>query len=109
MFEPQLRHLILVIEHDLWMRMSLASELSRAGYQVRSASNGFTGLRLAQHPTPDVIVMGERLSELSSSELCQQLQRQPETCHIPVVSLGMDTSCALNSASSAVHAALAGR
>jgi hypothetical protein len=50
---------ILVIEHDAWVRADVVAQLAGAGYQVRDASNGFTGLRLARGAPPDVIMLGE--------------------------------------------------
>lgn len=78
---------VLVIEHDPWRRTDLVARLTGAGYQVRPASNGFSGLRLARSALPDAIVLGAHLPEVRSSEVRAQLRGDAPTRAIPVIQL----------------------
>ena len=89
---------ILIIEHDPWIRTDLTLRLVNAGYQVRDASNGFTGVRLASGSRPDVIVLGDKLPDLTSREVREQLGSDPCTRSVPVIPLQMNgrtTSCSV--------------
>jgi CheY-like chemotaxis protein len=78
-------HLILVIEHDTWAREDLVTSLKQLGYNVRHASNGFSGLRLARDAAPDVIVLGQALPDLPSDVVREQLEGDPATSRIPII------------------------
>ncbi len=82
---------ILVIEHDPWRRTDLVAQLAAAGYHVRDASNGFSGLRLATSAPPDAIVLGIQLSEVPAHEVQEQLGGQAHTRGIPVMRVPRDT------------------
>ena len=89
---------ILVIEHDVWRRADLVARLADAGYQVRHASNGFSGLRLARDAAPDVIMLGGALPDLASALVREELQEDPRTRSVPVIALGdggRNTACLL--------------
>jgi CheY-like chemotaxis protein len=81
---------ILVIEHNTWIRADLVLHLVNAGYQVWDASNGFTGLRLARGPAPDLTVLGEALSEIAPAQLREELAGDPRTRSVPVIALDAD-------------------
>jgi PleD family two-component response regulator len=78
---------VLVIEHDAWRRMDLVGQLAGAGCEVRDASNGFSGLRLARDTEPDVIVLGADLPDIAATEVREQLGIQFQTRSIPVIPL----------------------
>jgi CheY-like chemotaxis protein len=63
----------LVVEHDRWLRCMLARLLEDAGFAVATASNGFSGVRVARRLLPGVVVLGAALPELSSSEVAAEL------------------------------------
>jgi DNA-binding response OmpR family regulator len=78
---------ILLIEHDTWLRAQVMGQLVRAGYAVRPASNGFSGLRLARNAVPDVIVLGADLPDISAAEVRALLAANPSTQQVPVIPL----------------------
>jgi DNA-binding response OmpR family regulator len=77
---------VLLIEHDLWTRTDLGTRLEQSGFGVRYASNGFSGLRLAQSTLPDIVVLGEHLPDLSAHDLQSDLGEYPATQRIAVIS-----------------------
>ena len=64
---------ILVVEHDLLTRETLAKLLTCHGYDVTVASDGREATRLLSQVTPDLAVMDWRTSGLS---LCLALRRR---------------------------------
>ena len=76
-----------MIEHNPLVRADLVRLLASAGYHVRDASNGFSGLRLALGVVPDAIVLGIELPEVSAGEVREQLGVHPRTREVPILPL----------------------
>ena len=70
----------------------LQRRLSRAGFEVKIASNGKEGVEWAKTLQPDLIVMDLNLPGLNGWEATRRLKSQPETKHIPVIVLTGETS-----------------
>jgi CheY-like chemotaxis protein len=78
----------LVVDYDPWERWFATKVLAGEGYQVLGASNGASGLRLAQQHPCDVILLDLALPELPGPDLLQQLRATKATREIPVIVLG---------------------
>jgi two-component system copper resistance phosphate regulon response regulator CusR len=78
----------LVVEYDHWQRTCASQALSGAGVHVVGASNGASGLRLANRQPFDVILLGVHLPEVDSSQVLRHLRAAPATCNVPVVVIG---------------------
>jgi CheY-like chemotaxis protein len=65
--------LVLIVEHDVWLRWTLRVLFEQAGCDVICASNGVGGLRRAVELRPRLIVLGASLPELSTGELADEL------------------------------------
>jgi CheY-like chemotaxis protein len=65
---------VVVIEDDAALRDTIAFVLGDAGYEVRAASNGLTGLRLAQTSAPDLLILDLHLPELSGVSVLRELR-----------------------------------
>jgi signal transduction histidine kinase/DNA-binding response OmpR family regulator len=78
--------LVLVIEDNEEVNAFLTQKL-RAHFQVKSATDGAAGLRLAAEIIPDLIVCDVMLPELSGLEVVAKLKGDWRTSHIPVVLL----------------------
>jgi CheY-like chemotaxis protein len=65
----------LIVEHDAWLRTAGATLLEELRFEVVSASNGYTGVRLARTVRPDIVVVGSALSELTSHDVRDELSR----------------------------------
>jgi len=59
--------------------------LSRAGFEVKVATNGKDGVEWAKSMQPQVIVMDLNLPKLDGTEATRRLKSQPETKHIPII------------------------
>ncbi|MDO7887187.1 substrate-binding domain-containing protein [Hymenobacter cheonanensis] len=76
----------LVIEDNEEVREFLVQKL-QPYFQVSTAADGATGLRLASDTIPDVIVCDVGLPELSGLEVASALKGDWRTSHIPLVLL----------------------
>jgi DNA-binding response OmpR family regulator len=63
----------LIVEYHPWLRLMLASSFQRSGFEVRCASNGAAGLRLAMRLGPELVIVGDSLPELSPEHLIAEL------------------------------------
>jgi CheY-like chemotaxis protein len=77
---------ILIIDDEAPMRYLLERQLCRAGYGVRVAGDGETGLALAAE-RPDLIILDILMPGLDGFAVFERLQRSPELAGIPVVFL----------------------
>jgi CheY-like chemotaxis protein len=78
---------VLVVDYDLWGRRRLAAALGESGYTVVEASNGASGLRLAESHQPQVIVLGNSLPEMRTEVVIDRLRDSRATRDIPVLRL----------------------
>ena len=74
--EAERRATILVIEHDLPTRETLALMLRYYGYNVVTAGDGREATSLLAEITPDLVVMDWRTPRLSGFSLCLALRRR---------------------------------
>ncbi len=77
---------VLVIEDNEEMRQFLVQKL-QPHFQVSTAADGATGLRLAGESIPDVIVCDVNLPELGGLDVALALKGDWRTSHIPLVLL----------------------
>ncbi|MCI1188441.1 substrate-binding domain-containing protein [Hymenobacter sp. DH14] len=78
--------LVLIIEDNEEVNAFLAQKL-RPHFQVRTALDGSSGLRLAAELIPDLVVCDVMLPEISGLEVVAQLKGDWRTSHVPVVLL----------------------
>ena len=84
--------LILFIDDSEVDRRLIERILTKKDYRVILASDGESGLEMAQREKPDLILLDVVLPGISGIEVCKQLKKDPETKNIPVIFLtGMDT------------------
>jgi two-component system, NtrC family, response regulator AtoC len=66
---------ILVVDDERLVRWSLRQKCQEWGYQVIEAEAGEPGLKLAQHESPDLVLLDVRLPDLSGLEVLDQLKK----------------------------------
>ena len=69
---------ILVIEDDRQIRRVVQGYLEHAGYHLLAAMDGTTGLALAQHEKPALIVLDLMLPGLDGWEITQRLRQSTD-------------------------------
>lgn len=75
---------ILVVEDDATLKETLAYNLENEGYEVFTASNGASGLKMGQEKTLDLIVLDVMLPELDGLSVCRILHRETD---VPIILL----------------------
>lgn len=78
---------VLVIEDNEEMSENISSILQLARYRVLQASNGKTGVEMAQEHRPDLILCDIMMPELDGYGVIHILNRDPQTAAIPFIFL----------------------
>jgi CheY-like chemotaxis protein len=82
---PRLERTALVVDHDVFMASALAELLEEGGFDVHTASNGFSALRRAIELRPTLILLDLALPERSGVELLEDLRAEPSTRDAAIV------------------------
>ena len=75
---------ILLVDDEEALRASLSYALNREGYQVTTAEDGQTALKLFHKQVPDVIILDLMLPGISGMELCWRIRA---FSNVPIVML----------------------
>ena len=78
---------ILVIEDNEDNRDIVVRRLTRRGFTLTAAVDGFEGLRLAKDSLPDLILLDLQMPGMDGYEVLRQLKAFPPTRAIPVIIL----------------------
>ncbi len=76
---------VLVVEDSPTQSIHMKSLLESNGLRCLIATNGQSGLYLAQSLVPDVIILDLEMPKMNGFEVCQQLKAAPQTAQIPVI------------------------
>lgn len=76
-----------MVEDSSTQAEALRRILVNAGHQVISAHDGVEGLSLAIGSDPQVIVSDISMPRMDGFELCQEIRKNTQTQHIPVILL----------------------
>jgi DNA-binding response OmpR family regulator len=76
---PRSERVALVVDDDVFVLSALAELLSEEGYDVHTATNGFSAVRLAMECRPLVILLDLALPERSGAEVLAELRGQATT------------------------------
>jgi DNA-binding response OmpR family regulator len=77
-------HCILVVDDEPAVLDVLAYNLRRANYNVLTAADGRTALRLAHESAPDLILLDLMLPEVDGLDVCRELRRFSQ---VPIIML----------------------
>ena len=78
---------ILVIDDEEDLVELVRYNLEQEGFQVKSASDGESGLAVARQELPDLILIDLMLPGMDGLELCRSLRAENRTASIPVIML----------------------
>jgi DNA-binding response OmpR family regulator len=81
----------LIVDDDPFILSALAEVLSEDGYDVVTASNGFSAVRHALESRPAVILLDLVLPERSGREVLSELRGNPATRHMGIVVVSGNT------------------
>jgi two-component system, cell cycle response regulator DivK len=79
--------LILYIEDNPHNMRLVRKMLQRGGYDMVEATDGFSGLEVANAQHPDLILMDINLPDIDGMEVTSRLKLCSDLCHIPIIAL----------------------
>ena len=79
---------ILIVDDERLVRWSLRQKCEEWGYQVVEAAAGDPGLRLAQHESPDLVLLDVRMPDISGIQVLEQIKKAPDAP--PVIMITAD-------------------
>jgi DNA-binding response OmpR family regulator len=78
---------ILFIEDESALQKTLGDDLREEGYEVVSALEGASGLKLAKEKLPDLILLDLILPKMPGLKVLEELKKDKRTKDIPVIIL----------------------
>ncbi|MCA1646277.1 MAG: response regulator [Chloroflexi bacterium] len=81
----RLEPIALVVDDDVFVLSAIAESLSEEGYDVHTASNGFSALRQATEYRPAVVLLDLVLPERSGADVLTDLRGDPATHDMAIV------------------------
>lgn len=78
---------ILIIDDEPDLIALLRANLKSEDFEVESAKDGETGLRLAMKDPPHVVVLDLMLPGIDGLEVCRRLRNNPRTADLPIIML----------------------
>lgn len=76
---------VLVVDDEDYILKLLHIALTKAGYDVLTASNGEEGYELARSAHPDLILLDVNMPDISGVAVCKLLKSDPQTRDIEVL------------------------
>lgn len=77
--------LALIVEDSPTQSMNIKALLENAGLRCALATNGQTGLYLAQSLLPDIIILDFEMPQLNGIQVATKLKEEPGTSDIPII------------------------
>jgi DNA-binding response OmpR family regulator len=78
---------ILIIEDDPSFLRAVSHIVEKEGYEVITATNGMTGLRMAKEENPDLLILDVMLPGIDGFEIASRLRGEPPTDELPIIML----------------------
>ena len=86
------KKLILIVDDNPENRKVLGSLLTKNGYEVGSANDGFKALKFVENVQPDLILLDVMMPGMEGFEVCRKLKEDYRFQHIPVIFITARTS-----------------
>ncbi|MGC2049704.1 MAG: response regulator, partial [Gallionella sp.] len=84
--------LIMVVDDSLTVRKITSRMLTRAGYQVVTATDGVDALEKLEDFTPDVMLLDIEMPRMDGFALARELRRDPKTQALPIIMITSRTA-----------------
>ena len=78
---------ILLVEDDPDIRHLVSYKLSKGGWDVIEAADGFAALGHAREKRLDLVILDVCMPRMSGLELCRELRAGPRTADVPIIML----------------------
>ncbi|MBM1106789.1 response regulator [Aurantibacter crassamenti] len=77
---------VLIVEDDQELLAFSKKKLGNK-YQVLTASDGLSALQVVKKEQPDIVISDVIMPKMNGLQLCMNLKKKIDTCHIPVILL----------------------
>lgn len=78
---------LVVCDDEVHITRTVSMKLSKAGYDVETASDGQAALEAIQRELPALVIIDCQMPRMGGIELCRRLREQPETANLPIILL----------------------
>src|ERR671935_1199428 len=78
---------ILFVDDEESIRKLLSTYLTRQGYEVTLANDGFEGLKAVRSRMPDLVITDVSMPNMNGFELTRRLRADHKTARLPIVML----------------------
>src|SRR5919198_3953114 len=78
---------ILFVDDEEQIRKLLSTYLTRQGYEVTLANDGYEGLKAVRSRMPDLIITDVSMPNMNGFELTRRLRADHKTARLPIVML----------------------
>jgi two-component system cell cycle response regulator len=95
---------ILAVDDDPLNLKLVEAALVKDGYEIITAGDGVTALKMVEEFHPDIVLLDVMMPEMDGFEVCSQLRKKPTTARIPVMML-----TALNSVEERIRGSMPAR
>jgi predicted signal transduction protein with EAL and GGDEF domain/CheY-like chemotaxis protein len=93
------RHRLLIVDDDLAVRMVSRLALSKAGFRVTEASDGYTALSWLDSHKFDAILLDARMPGMSGFETCRKMRERLNGESVPIImATGQDDDDSIDAA-----------
>jgi two-component system response regulator AtoC len=75
----------MIVDDERLVRWSLRQKCEEWGYHVIEADAGEPALKLAQHESPDLVLLDVRMPDLSGIEVLDQLKKNGDACAVIMI------------------------
>jgi DNA-binding response OmpR family regulator len=89
--KPRVDRTALVVDDDVFVLSALAELLTEEGFDVHTASNGFSASRVAVEWHPSIILLDVMLPERSGADLLTELREDPSTRESAIIVVSANT------------------
>lgn len=89
---PNSEPLIMVVDDSLTVRKITSRMLTRAGYQVVTATDGVDALEKLEECAPDVMLLDIEMPRMDGFALARELRRDPKTQNLPIIMITSRTA-----------------
>jgi chemosensory pili system protein ChpA (sensor histidine kinase/response regulator) len=89
---PNPEPLIMVVDDSLTVRKITSRMLTRAGYQVVTATDGVDALEKLETCSPDVMLLDIEMPRMDGFALARELRRDPKTQNLPIIMITSRTA-----------------
>ncbi|MCH8830145.1 MAG: response regulator, partial [Planctomycetes bacterium] len=78
---------ILVCDDESYITRSISMKLTKAGYEVRTSSDGREALEAIQSDLPALLITDCQMPRMDGMELCRLLREDPCSENLPIILL----------------------